>query len=131
MAWSLVVAGLHPGENNGRLFHDVSSAYRESQAAVRAERLAEELLGQPDDLSLMEKLNRAAQLLRTLPFEINLWKTQNICYKILQTHCPNFNEKTRLGDETAKELLRHYTVLADHFSLRVPICPINSKPANA
>jgi hypothetical protein len=65
-----------------------------------------------------------------LPFEVNLWKTQNICYKILQAYCPNFNEKAGQGDQSAKERLRHYTVLAENFLLRVPVCPVNSKPAN-
>ncbi len=98
--------------------------------AVNIESLAEQLLEQPDDLSRLERLNKAAQLVRTLPFEVNLWKTQNICYKILHAHCPNFKEKAGLGDQNAKEWLRHYTVLAENFLLRAPLCPGNSKPAN-
>ena len=94
--------------------------------AGNIERLAEQLLEQPDDLSRMERLNKAAQLVRTLPFEVNLWKTQNICYKILHAHCPNLKEKAGLGDQNSQEWLRHYAVLAENFLLRVPICPINS-----
>jgi hypothetical protein len=75
-------------------------------------------------------LNKAAQLVRTLPFEINLWKTQNICYKLLHAHCPIFKEEAGLGDQNAEEWLRQYTLLAENFSLRVPTCPANSKPAN-
>ena len=78
----------------------------------------------------LERLNKAAQLVRTLPFEVNLWKTQNICYKILHTHCPNSKEKAGPGDQNAKEWLRHYTVLAENFLLRVPVCTVNSKPTN-
>ena len=44
--------------------------------AANIERLAEDLLGQPDDVSPMERLNKAAKLVRVLPFEVNLWKTQ-------------------------------------------------------
>ncbi len=98
--------------------------------AANVEHLAEQLLEQPDDLSRLERLNKAAQLVRTLPFEVNLWKTQNICYKILHVNCPNFNEKAGLGDQNAKEWLRHCTVLAENFLLRAPVCPENSKPAN-
>ncbi|MHC1743361.1 MAG: DUF3536 domain-containing protein [Syntrophobacteraceae bacterium] len=98
--------------------------------AVNIESLAEQLFDQPDDLSRLERLNKAAQLVRTLPFEVNLWKTQNICYKILHTHCPNLEEKVSLGDQNAQEWLRHYTVLAENFMLRTPLCPLNSKPAN-
>jgi alpha-amylase/alpha-mannosidase (GH57 family) len=98
--------------------------------AVNIESLAEQLLEQPDDLSRLTRLNKAAQLVRTLPFEVNLWKTQNICYKILQGLCSNFKEKASPGDQNAQEWLRHYTVLADNFLLRVPICPVNNKRAN-
>jgi hypothetical protein len=98
--------------------------------AVNIESLAEQLLEQPDDLARLERLNKAAKLVRTLPFEVNLWKTQNICYKILQAHCPTFTEKAGLGDPNAQEWLRHYTALAENFLLRVPICAVNSKPAN-
>ena len=97
--------------------------------AVNIESLAEQLREQPFDLSRLERLNKAAQLVRTLPFEVNLWKTQNICYKILHAHCPNFEEKSGLGDQNAQEWLRQYTILAENFLLRVPICPVNSKPA--
>jgi alpha-amylase/alpha-mannosidase (GH57 family) len=99
--------------------------------SINIERLAEQLLEGPLDLSRLERLNKAAQLVRSLPFEVNLWKTQNICYKILHANCPNFKEKASLGDQNAAEWLRQYTVLAENFSLRVPTCPGNSKPANA
>ena len=97
--------------------------------AVNIESLAEQLLEQPDDLACLERLNKAAQLVRTLPFEVNLWKTQNICDKILHAHCPSFEEKASLGDQSAQEWLRHYGALAENFLLRVPVCPASSKPA--
>jgi len=99
--------------------------------AGNIESLAEQLLEQPDDLSWLERLNKAAKLVRTLPFEVNLWKTQNICYKILQAYCPNINEKAGLGDPDAQKWLRHYTALAENFLLRVPTCPSNGKTANS
>lgn len=98
--------------------------------AVNIENLAEQLFEQPDDLARLKRLNKAAQLVRTLPFEVNLWKTQNICYKILHAHCPNFEKKAKLGDQSAQEWLRHYTALAENFLLRVPVCHANSKPAH-
>jgi hypothetical protein len=98
--------------------------------ASNIEGLAEKLLEHPDDLSCLERLNKAAQLVHTLPFEVNLWKTQNICYKILHTHCANFKEKAGPGVQNAQEWQRHYTVLAENFLLPVPVCPVNSKPAN-
>jgi hypothetical protein len=84
------------------------------------ERLAGQLLEQPDDVSLLERLNKAAKLVRVLPFEVNLWKTQNICYNILHTCCPDFKEKADSGDGNAREWIHNATVLAGNFQIRVP-----------
>ena len=88
--------------------------------AVNIEHLAEQLLEEPGDLSRMEMLNRAAKLVRTLPFEVNLWKTQNTCYKLLHTHWSDFKEKAGLGDTNAQEWIHNCTILAENFRLRVP-----------
>ncbi|MFP5213327.1 MAG: DUF3536 domain-containing protein [Acidobacteriota bacterium] len=88
--------------------------------AANIERLAEQILERPDDISLMERLNQAAELVRTLPFEVNLWKTQNICYKILHTRCHGFNEKADMGDKNAQEWMSRCAILADDLRLRIP-----------
>jgi alpha-amylase/alpha-mannosidase (GH57 family) len=88
--------------------------------AGNVEHLAEQLLEQPDDLSRMETLNKAAKLVRTLPFEVNLWKTQNTCYKLVHTHWSHFKENAGLGDKDAQEWIRSCTVLAKNFWIRVP-----------
>jgi hypothetical protein len=84
------------------------------------ERLAEQLLAQPDDVSLMERLNKAASLVRVLPFEVNLWKTQNICYNILHTCCTDFKEKADSGDENARAWILSSTLLAENFRIQLP-----------
>jgi alpha-amylase/alpha-mannosidase (GH57 family) len=92
--------------------------------AANIERLAEELLGHPDDVSLVERLNKAASLVRSLPFEVNLWKTQNICYRILHTRCSHFKEKAESGDEAAREWIHNSKVLAENFRIRMPCGPV-------
>ncbi|MBF0549850.1 MAG: DUF3536 domain-containing protein [Deltaproteobacteria bacterium] len=88
--------------------------------ATNIERLAETLLGQPDDLSLLEKLNKAAQLVQVLPFEVNLWKTQNICYNILHVCCSDLKAKADSGDENAREWLHNAKMLAENFRIQMP-----------
>ena len=88
--------------------------------AVNIENLAEQLLEHPDDFSRLERLNKAAQLVRTLPFEVNLWKTQNICYKILHSCCSDFKEKADSGDESAREWIHNTAVLAENFRIQMP-----------
>jgi hypothetical protein len=84
------------------------------------ERLAEQLLSQPDDLSRMERLNKAAKLVRTLPFGVNLWKTQNICYNVLHTNWPVFKKEAGMGNKDAQEWIRNCTVLARNFWIVAP-----------
>ena len=88
--------------------------------AANIERIAEELLGQSEDLSLMKRLNMAAQLVRVLPFDVNLWKIQNICYRILHTCYPDTKEKADSGDENAREWLNNSMDLAENYKIRMP-----------
>ena len=83
--------------------------------AGNVEHLAEQLLEHPDDLSRMERLNKAAKLVRALPFEVNLWKTQNMCYQVVHTHWSDFKEKAGLGDKSAQEWIRNCSFLPGIF----------------
>jgi alpha-amylase/alpha-mannosidase (GH57 family) len=84
------------------------------------ERLAEQLLAQPEDVSLMERLNKAASLVGALPFDVNLWKTQNLCYTILHTCCTNFKEQADAGDESARDWILNATLLAENLRIQLP-----------
>ena len=88
--------------------------------AGNIERLAEQLLEQPDDLSRMERLNKAAKLVRKLPFAVNLWKTQNICYNVLHTNRADFQKKAGMGDKDAQQWIHDCTVLAENFWIVAP-----------
>ncbi len=83
------------------------------------ERMAEQFLAQPCARPLLNKLEAAVSLARSLPFEMNLWKVQNICYDILQNVYPGFQAKAEQGDEGAKEWLRVFTALGEKLSVRV------------
>jgi alpha-amylase/alpha-mannosidase (GH57 family) len=52
------------------------------------ERLARKLQAEPTNMVLLRKLQRACRLANTVPFEINLWKTQNIVYELRQSTYP-------------------------------------------
>jgi alpha-amylase/alpha-mannosidase (GH57 family) len=87
---------------------------------INIERIAQQALEQCEDLSCMERLNKAAKLVRTLPFEINLWEIQNICYKILHTKWAAVQERALLGDKSAQAWIRNCTEVSDNFKLQVP-----------
>jgi len=84
------------------------------------EGMAERLLENPGDLSCMEKLNKAAILSRAMPFEVNLWKPQTLCFQIIHAHWPEFKGKAVQGGNAAKEWIRQATLLAENFSVKLP-----------
>jgi alpha-amylase/alpha-mannosidase (GH57 family) len=84
------------------------------------EKTTDEFLDSPSELSLLVRLLTAATLVRSLPFEINLWHAQNVCHKLLFTSYLDFQKWANRGDPTAQEWVRHFTILADHLRLRIP-----------
>ncbi|MFQ5816646.1 MAG: DUF3536 domain-containing protein [Terriglobia bacterium] len=80
------------------------------------ERMAEQLLASPTDLMLLQKLEAVTDLVRSLPFEVNLWKVQNVYYEMLQRFYPEFRSR---ADKDAQEWLGHFTPLGEKLSVRV------------
>ncbi len=62
------------------------------------ERLGRQLLDMPHDMEKLERANIAAEMIRSLPFEINLRRIQNICYEILQKVYPDMQRDAEGGD---------------------------------
>jgi len=84
-----------------------------------SERLAEEFRAQPGELAALQRLDTVTGLARFLPFEVSLWKAQNVYYDILQIVYPDFRMKAEQGDEEAQEWLRHFISLGDKLLVRV------------
>ncbi|MGH9374670.1 MAG: DUF3536 domain-containing protein [Terriglobia bacterium] len=87
---------------------------------MRLESIAERFQNNFADMNLLQELDAAAGLMTSLPFEMNLWKVQNIAYRLLQTAYGDFQKKAEGGDEAAKEWVERYTALAEKLSLRIP-----------
>jgi alpha-amylase/alpha-mannosidase (GH57 family) len=62
------------------------------------DRLSDRLLKTPEDVELLRRLIEAAKLARELPFEINLWKPQNIYFDISRT----IRQESRPDNEEGK-----------------------------
>lgn len=84
------------------------------------ERMAEQLFNNPDDCSCMEQLNNTAVLARAVPFDVNLWRPQTLCFKIIHAHWPEHKRKAVQGDAEARKWIRSATVLAENFSVQLP-----------
>ena len=52
------------------------------------ERLAEDLAAKPEDLARLEALEGVVDLAKSLPFEVDFWKVQNVYYGLARTVLP-------------------------------------------
>ncbi len=83
------------------------------------ERMTGELLVDPSEVFLLQRLNAVLDLTSSLPFEVNLWKPQNDFYGVLQTVYPDYRDRAEKGDEIATNWVRLFTTLSDKLSIRV------------
>jgi alpha-amylase/alpha-mannosidase (GH57 family) len=84
-------------------------------------RLSEQLLENPDNLELMKKLDAAAGLARSLAFEVNVWRTQNNYYQMLQKIYPAWLEKALADDSIAREWVEQFVELGMKLSVKVEL----------
>jgi len=82
-------------------------------------RLSGMLLEDPDDIELMKTLEASVGLARSLPFEVNVWRTQNNYYHMLQNIYPEWVRKSSQGDPVAKDWIEHFVGLGRNLSVRV------------
>jgi alpha-amylase/alpha-mannosidase (GH57 family) len=86
---------------------------------IALERIAERLESDPADLHLLRQLESAVELARSLPFEVTLWKTQNVYFGLLQGVFPSFRRRSVAGDAAAGEWIRLFAALGEKLSVRV------------
>jgi alpha-amylase/alpha-mannosidase (GH57 family) len=83
------------------------------------ERLAEQFGAQPGEFAALQRLDTVTGLARFLPFEVSLWKAQNVYYDIFQTVYPDFRKRAEQGDEGAQEWVRLFMSLGDRLLVLV------------
>jgi len=72
-----------------------------------------------EDISRLQELVAAVELAQSLPFEVDLWKVQNLYYSMLQTTYPEFHKKAQRGDEASGEWVAQFASLGQQLSIRV------------
>jgi hypothetical protein len=82
------------------------------------ERMMEGFVSTPEDQTCLEQLVRAAELAQAAPFEVDLWKVQNLYYRMLQEICPQFQQEAQEGDAAAQEWVNQFVALGSQLSVR-------------
>jgi alpha-amylase/alpha-mannosidase (GH57 family) len=83
--------------------------------------LSEQFLENSDNLDLMKKLEAAAGLARSLPFEVNVWRSQNNYYEMLQKIYPDWLEKALAGNPDAREWVEHFVAVGKNLAVKVEL----------
>lgn len=83
------------------------------------ERMFEKFLQKPQELELIQSLNKVLELLRDLPFEINLWKIQNGFHTLFQSTYPEMQQKASQGEEGSRNWIETFQSLAQLLHLRI------------
>jgi alpha-amylase/alpha-mannosidase (GH57 family) len=92
-----------------------------SYAVERAlQRTATGFLEHPRDMERLEAWAELASLTEMLPFDVNLWKSQNVFYDLLKTVYPAVSERARSGDATATRWVELFGKLGNLLSVAVP-----------
>jgi alpha-amylase/alpha-mannosidase (GH57 family) len=82
-------------------------------------RLAAQLAADPDDFGILQRLEAVTTLLNRLPFQVDVWRVQNICYEMLQTIYEEYQARAQQGHEEARLWLRHFNKIAQNLAVRV------------
>ncbi len=85
----------------------------------KLEQIAERFQSHPDDLFQLQALEAAADLARSVPFEVQLWEVQNIYFGIMKEFYPRMRESTSDADQDAKEWVRSFRSLGEKLSVHV------------
>jgi hypothetical protein len=83
------------------------------------EKIMERFVSTPEDQTCLEQLVGAAELARAMPFEVDLWKVQNLYYRMLQEIYPQFQQHAQGGDAAAQEWVHQFVALGGQLSVRV------------
>ncbi|GIX47327.1 MAG: glycoside hydrolase [Candidatus Tectimicrobiota bacterium] len=82
-------------------------------------RLATQLHAQPTALALLQQLETAASMVHRLPFEVDLWQVQNVCYDLVQRHYGEMRARAEQHDAEAEQWLTHFRSLCTLLALRL------------
>lgn len=75
--------------------------------------LSDEMQRQPEDVEILQRFASTTEFARILPFEINLWKPQNLCYRMCQSILPEMRQRAQQGEKQAHIWVEQFHRLSD------------------
>jgi alpha-amylase/alpha-mannosidase (GH57 family) len=84
------------------------------------DRLAEQVDQEPESFDRLIALEKGVDVARAVPFDVNLWKPQNVCFDILHRVRPKILERMTEGDTAAGEWAGRFAELGEKLRVFVP-----------
>jgi hypothetical protein len=78
-----------------------------------------ELATTPTDLTALQRLETAVDMVHAFPGEVDLWQVQNIYYRMLRTAYARFCERAEQGDDGARAWRDRFMALGHKLDVRV------------
>ncbi|HEX2026477.1 MAG TPA: DUF3536 domain-containing protein [Nitriliruptorales bacterium] len=78
----------------------------------------------PERLEFFRRAVTLVRLARSLPFEVDLWRSQNLFYDTLRRHDPNLQRRAARGDPRARAWVGHFQELGDALGVSVDARPL-------
>jgi len=92
-------------------------------------RMAERLLGRPGDSASLHTLESAIELANAAPFEVNLWRCQNIYFELAQRVFNDFFTRAEQGSAEARDWMDRFISMGE--LLRIQVVDLKNKAASA
>jgi alpha-amylase/alpha-mannosidase (GH57 family) len=86
----------------------------------RIQRLAEECRARHTDLVLLQRLEKAVDLARSLPFAVDFSQAQNIYHALMHMALPIFQSQAEGSDDGARAWVSCFTALGEKLGMQVP-----------
>ena len=86
-------------------------------AGQRINLLMERWAKHPEEIAVLEKIEKALRVLSTLPFKLDLWKSQNIYFLIGKKWYKNIKEKAKHSDKDAQKWIEYFDLLGEYLQM--------------
>ncbi len=83
------------------------------------ERLAEQFSVAPDDYARLRALACGVRVARSVPFDVQLWRVENMFYNLMLTVYPGVLDRAGAGDADAREWAESFRALGEQLRVRV------------
>ncbi|MFC1901451.1 DUF3536 domain-containing protein [Chloroflexota bacterium] len=83
------------------------------------EKMMTALVGTPEDTGILKNMIDCIELAQTMPFDVDLWKVQNLYWGMLQTSYPEFKQRAEKNDRPAAEWVQGFCSLGEQLKIRI------------